>query len=535
MTNSIAELAGAKLILAVGTNTTETHPVLATRVKEAVRKGAKLIVADPRRIDLADHATRWLRLRIGTDTALFNAMARVIIEEGLESRDFIDRHTEGFEEFRKSVQEFTPEYAEKITGVPAAEIVAAAREYATTKPAAIIYTMGITQHTCGVQNVQSLSNLCLLCGNFGLPSSGVNPLRGQNNVQGACDMGCGPVDLPGYQKIANDDVRRKWEQAWGANLPDRPGLTKIAAIDAMLEGRVKAAYVMGENSLISEADASKARRALEALDFFVVQDIFLTDTAALADVVLPAASFAETDGTFTNTERRVQRVRKAVEPPGEARDDWRIVAELSTRMGYPMNYDDASQVWDEVAGQTPPLAGISYQRLEGDGIQWPCPTPDHPGTPYLHGELWEGKQTAYFRPVGYAPPDEQPDEEFPFVLTTGRHLQAYHTHTMTGRTPGIRVLLPEETAEINPADGQRLGIEDGERVRIVSRRGEVTATARFTDRSAEGVVFLSFHFPDQTITNLLTNDACDPIAHTPEYKACAVRVEPASTSVPGPR
>ena len=535
MTNSIAELAGAKLILAVGTNTTETHPVLATRVKEVVRKGAKLIVADPRRIDLADHATRWLRLRIGTDTALFNAMARVIIEEGLESRDFIDRHTEGFEEFRKSVQEFTPEYAEKITGVPAAEIVAAAREYATTKPAAIIYTMGITQHTCGVQNVQSLSNLCLLCGNFGLPSSGVNPLRGQNNVQGACDMGCGPVDLPGYQKIANDDVRRKWEQAWGANLPDRPGLTKIAAIDAMLEGRVKAAFVMGENSLISEADASKARRALEALDFFVVQDIFLTDTAALADVVLPATSFAETDGTFTNTERRVQRVRKAVEPPGEARDDWRIVAELSTRMGYPMNYDHASQVWDEVAGQTPPLAGISYQRLEGDGIQWPCPTPDHPGTPYLHGELWEGKQTAYFRPVGYAPPDEQPDEEFPFVLTTGRHLQAYHTHTMTGRTPGIRVLLPEETAEINPADGQRLGIEDGERVRIVSRRGEVTATARFTDRSAEGVVFLSFHFPDQTITNLLTNDACDPIAHTPEYKACAVRVEPASTSVPGPR
>jgi formate dehydrogenase major subunit/formate dehydrogenase alpha subunit len=526
MTNSIAELAEAKLILAVGTNTTETHPGLAIRVKEAVRKGAKLIVADPRRIDLTDQATRWLRLRIGTDTALFNAMARVIIEEGLEARDFIEQHTEGFDEFRRSVQQFTPKYAEQITGVPAEEIVAAAREYATTKPAAIIYTMGITQHTCGVQNVQSLSNLCLLCGNYGLPSSGVNPLRGQNNVQGACDMGCGPVDLPGYQKIANDDVRRKWEQAWGVNLPNRPGLTKIAAIDAMLEGRVKAAYVMGENSLISEADASKTRRALEGLDFLVVQDLFLTDTAAVADVVLPAASFAETDGTFTNTERRVQRVRKAVEPPGEARDDWRIVAELSTRLGYTMNYDDASQVWDEVAGLTPPLAGISYERLEGEGIQWPCPTPDHPGTAYLHTELWEGKQTAYFRPVGYTPPDEQPDAEFPFVLTTGRHLQAYHTHTLTGRTPGIRLLLPEETAEINPADGLRLGIEDGERVRIVSRRGEVTATARFTDRSAEGVVFLSFHFPEQAITNLLTNDAFDPIAHTPEYKACAVRVEP---------
>jgi formate dehydrogenase major subunit/formate dehydrogenase alpha subunit len=535
MTNSIAELAEAKLILAVGTNTTETHPVLANRVKEAVRRGAKLIVADPRRIDLADQATRWLRLRIGTDTALFNAMAHVIIEEGLESRDFVDQHTEGFEEFRKSVQQFTPEYGEQITGVPAEEIVAAAREYATTKPAAIIYTMGITQHTCGVQNVQSLSNLCLLCGNYGLPSSGVNPLRGQNNVQGACDMGCGPVDLPGYQKIANDDVRRKWEQAWGASLPNRPGLTKIAAIDAMLEGRVKAAFVMGENVLISEADASKVRRALEGLDFLVVQDIFLTDTAAVADVVLPAASFAETDGTFTNTERRVQRVRKAVEPPGEARDDWRIVAELSTRLGYPMNYDDPSQVWDEVAGLTPPLAGISYQRLEADGILWPCPTPDHPGTAYLHTELWEGKQTAYFRAVGYTPPDEQPDAEFPFVLTTGRRLAAYHTHTQTGRSPAIRRLLPRETLEINPSDGQRLGIEDGQKVRIVSRRGEVTAAARFTDRSAEGVVFLSFHFPDQAITNHLTNDAHDPIAHTPEYKACAVRVEPARASAPGPR
>jgi predicted molibdopterin-dependent oxidoreductase YjgC len=525
MTNSIPELAEAKLILAVGTNTTETHPILANRVKEAVRAGAKLIVADPRRIDLAGRATRWLRLRVGTDTALFNAMARVIIEEGLESREFIEQHTEGFEEFRQSLQEFTPEYAERITGVPAEDIVAAAREYASTKPAAIIYTMGITQHTCGVQNVQSLSNLCLLCGNYGLPSSGVNPLRGQNNVQGACDMGCGPADLPGYQKIANDDVRRRWEQAWSATLPDRPGLTKIAAIDAMLEGKIKAVYVMGENSLISEADASKTKRALEAIDFLIVQDLFLTETAALADVVLPAASFAETDGTFTNTERRVQLLRKAVEPPGQAREDWRIVAELSTCLGYPMSYESASQVWDEVAGLTPPLAGISYERLEGEGIQWPCPTAEHPGTAYLHSELWEGKQTAYFRPVGYTPPDEQPDETFPLLLTTGRRLAAYHTHTMTGRTPGIRVFLPEETAEINPSDGRRLGIEDGQTVRIVSRRGEVTATACLTERSAEGVVFLSFHFPDQTITNLLTNDAHDPIAHTPEYKACAVRVE----------
>jgi predicted molibdopterin-dependent oxidoreductase YjgC len=530
MTNSVAELADAGLILAVGTNTTETHPVLALRVLEAVRKGAKLTVADPRGIELTKHATRWLPLRIGSDTALFNAMARVIIEEGLESRDFIERHTEGFEEFRSSVQEFTPERAEEITGVPAEEIVAAAREYATTKPAAIIYTMGITQHTCGVQNVQSLSNLALLCGNFGVASSGVNPLRGQNNVQGACDMGSGPVDLPGYQKIANDDVRRKWEEAWGTSLPTRPGITKVVAIDEMLEGRVKAAYIMGENVLISEADASKARRALESMDFLVVQDLFLTDTAQIADVVLPATALAETDGTLTNTERRVQRVRKAVEPPGEARDDWRIVAELSTRLGYAMSYDDVSQVWDEMAAHTPAFTGISYERLEGDGIQWPCPTADHPGTQYLHSELWEGKQTAYFRPVGHTPPAEQPDEEFPFVLTTGRRLPAFHTHTQTGRSPAIRRLLPEETLDMNPADGQRLGVEDGHEVRVVSRRGEVTAAAHLTDRSPEGVVFLAFHFPEQAITNILTNDAYDPVAQTPEYKACAVRVEPSRPS-----
>ena len=525
MTNSIPELADARLILAVGTNTTETHPVLALRVKEAVRKGARLIVADPRTTEIARLATRRLPLRIGTDTALFNAMAHVIIEEGLEARDFIAMSTEGFEEFRASVQEFTPERAEQITGVPAEEIVAAAREYATTKPAAIIYTMGVTQHICGVENVQSLSNLALLCGNFGQASSGVNPLRGQNNVQGACDMGCGPVDLPGYQKIANDDVRRKWEEAWGVTLPAKPGVTKVAAIDEMLEGRVKAAYIMGENVLVSEADASKAQRALESLDLLVVQDIFLTETARLADVVLPAASFAESDGTVTNTERRVQRMRKAVDPPGDAREDWRILAELSTRLGYRMDYEDASQVWDEMAALTPAFTGISYERLEGDGIQWPCPTPDHPGTPYLHGELWEGKQTAYFRPVGYTPPAEEPDEEFPLVLTTGRRLPAYHTHTQTGRSPAIRLLLPRETIEINPVDGQRLGIEDGQKVRVVSRRGEVTAAAQITERSPVGVVFLSFHFPEQALTNVLTNDAYDPVAQTPEYKACAVRIE----------
>lgn len=533
MSNSIAELTGAQLILAVGTNTTETHPVLSIRVKEAVRKGAKLIVVDPRRIELVHYATRWLPLRVGSDTALLNAMAHVIIKEGLHDRDFIERHTQEFEAFRDFVWNYPPERAERITGVPADQIVAAAREYATTKPATIIYTLGVTEHTCGVHNVQSLANLALLCGNFGLPNAGVNPLRGQNNVQGAGDVGCIPTDYPGYQKVGRDEARQRWEQVWGVPLSDRPGITKVTAVDEILKGRVHAVYIMGENTVVSDANASKTRRALEQVDFLVVQDIFLTETAQLADVVLPAASFAETDGTFVNTERRVQRVRKAVEPPGEAKEDWRILAELATRMGYPMRYDHPSQIWDELASATPIFAGISYERLDREGgIQWPCPTPDHPGTQYLHGELWEGKQTAYFQPVPYIPPAEQPDEQYPFVLTTGRRRPAYHTQTQTGRSPGIRRLLPEEMAEINPRDGFRLGIRDGQPVRISSRRGQVTVRARLTDRSPEGVVFLSFHFPGQVMTNVLTNDAYDPITETPEFKACAVRIEPVPEEEP---
>lgn len=526
MSNSISELAGARLILAVGTNTTETHPVLSIRVKEAVRRGAKLIVVDPRRIELVDYATRWLPLRVGSDTALFNAMANVITSERLYDRSFVEEHTEDFEDFRRFVAEYTPERTVEITGVGVEEIVEAAREYATTKPAAIIYTLGVTEHTCGVHNVQSLANLALLCGNFGLPSSGVNPLRGQNNVQGAGDMGCLPTDYPGYQKVGQDEMRSRWERAWGARLPNRPGITKVRAIEEILRGNIKAIYIMGENTVVSDANAAKTRRALEAVDFLVVQDIFLTETAQLADVVLPAASFAETDGTFINTERRVQRVRKAVEPPGQAKEDWRILAELATRMGFPMQYDHPAQVWDEMAAHTPIFAGISYERLEESGIQWPCPSADHPGTRYLHRELWEGKQTAHFQPVPYTPPAEQPDAVYPFILTTGRRRPAYHTQTQTGRSSGIRRLLPAETAEINPRDATRLGLRDGQTVRITSRRGQVFAAVRITDRSPEGVVFLSFHFPEQVMTNLLTNDAYDPISETPEFKACAVRIEP---------
>ncbi len=526
MSNSIEELAGAKLILAVGTNTTETHPVIALRVKEAVRKGARLILVDPRRIELVEYASRWLRLRVGTDTALFNAMAHVIIREGLYDAEFVARHTAGFDEFRAFVEDYPPERAAAITGLSVEDIVAAAREYASTKPAAIIYTLGVTEHTCGVHNVQSLANLAILCGNFGVPKAGVNPLRGQNNVQGAGDVGCLPTDLPGYAKVGKDDVRRRWEEHWGVRLPDRPGITKITAVDEILRGRVKAVYIMGENTVVSDANASKTRRALETAEFLVVQDIFLTETTQLADVVLPAASFAESDGTFVNTERRVQRVRKAVNPPGEAREDWRIIAELATRMGFPMRYRSAAEVWDELRRGAPIFAGITYERLDAGGIQWPCPTEDHPGTPYLHAELWKGEQTAYFQPVPYTPPAETPDDDYPFVLTTGRRRPAYHTHTQTGRSPAIRRLLPGEAAEINPRDAARLGIADGQLVRITSRRGQVTVSARLTDRSPEGVVFLSFHFPEMVMTNVLTNDAYDPITETPEFKACAVRIEP---------
>ncbi len=527
MSNSIGEFAHAGLILVVGSNTTETHPIIALRIKEAARRGAKLIVADPRRIDLVDHATRWLPLKVGTDTALFNAMAHVIIREGLHDRDFVARHTKGFEEFRRLVETWSPERAAAVTGVPAPEIVAAAREYATVKPASIAYTLGVTEHTCGVHNVQSLANLAVLCGNFGKPFSGINPLRGQNNVQGAGDVGCLPTDYPGYGKVGAEEIRLRWEKAWGRPLPKRPGITKVTAIDEILKGRVKGAWIMGENTVVSDANASKTRAALERIGFLVVQDIFMTETARLAHVVLPATSFAETDGTFTNTERRVQRVRKAIDPPGEARDDWRIAADVSARLGYPMCYGSAAEIWEEIRRNTPILAGITYGRLDREGgIQWPCPDEKHPGTPWLHGELWEGRQTAYFQPVPYTPPAEVPDADYPLVLTTGRRRAAYHTQTQTGRSAGIRQVLPREMLEMNPADGARLGLVEGQRVRVTSRRGTVAAPVRLTERSPEGTVFLSFHFPEQVMTNLLTNDAYDPITETQEFKACAVRVEP---------
>ena len=524
MSNSIAELEDASLILAAGTNTTESHPVLALRVKKAVANGAKLIVVDPRRIELTNFADRWLQLQVGTDIPLFNAMAHVILKEGLYDKEYVERRTEGLEQLSEFLKEYTPEFSEQLTDVPAEDIIAAARDYANADKAAIIYTLGITEHSCGVHNVQSLANLGLLCGNFGVPNAGVNPLRGQNNVQGAGDAGALPNYLPGYQRTNNDEARERWAREWGVPLDMPPGITKLTAIDEILKGNIRALYIMGENTAVSDPNVGRTRKALEAVEFLVVQDIFLTETAQMADVVLPAASFAEVDGTFANTERRVQRVRKAVDPPGEANADWEIIAEISRRIGYPMDYDDPSQIWDEMARNSPILAGINYERIEMQGIQWPCPDPDHPGTPYLHKETFVSEK-GYLQPVGHVPLAEPPDEEYPLVLSTGRRRETYHTGTQTGRAIGFDLLIANEGLEINPQDAADLRLTDGEEIFLSSRRGRVRVPVRITDRSPEGLVFMSFHFPGGTLTNILTTDAHDPISETAEFKACAVRIE----------
>ncbi len=526
MTNSIGEIEKAAAILAIGTNTTAAHPVIGLKVKKAVRRGSRLIVANPRRIDLCRHAHVWLKQRPGTDVALLMGMMRVIVDEGLFDSAFVEARCENFEEFRSSLAAFDLDTVERITGVPAGKIAEAARVYATSGPASILYSMGITQHSHGTDNVLAISNLALLTGNVGKPSSGVNPLRGQNNVQGACDMGALPNVYPGYQRVDNPDVRRKFEEAWGCSLSPTPGLTLTEMFGAAHEGRVKALYIIGENPLLSEPDGRHVREALEAVEFLVVQDIFLTETAELADVVLPAASFAEKDGTFTNTERRVQRVRKAVEPVGQARPDTWIVAELAGRMGAPgFRSTDPADVMAEIASVTPIYAGITYERLEAGGLVWPCPSPDHPGTPILHTERFltpSGK--GQFVPLEFRPPVETPDDDYPLVLTTERSLYHYHTGTMTRRVAGLNILRPHELVEMNPKDALKLGVSDGEMVRVVSRRGSVTARARLTEQSPPGVLSMTFHFAESP-TNVVTSPALDPVAKIPELKVAAVRVE----------
>jgi predicted molibdopterin-dependent oxidoreductase YjgC len=451
-------------------------------------------------------------------------MIRIILEEGLEDEAFIAERCENFDELKESLKDFPLSRVEEITGVPADQIVRAARLYATSKPAAILYTLGITEHTHGTDGVMSLANLALATGNIGKPGSGVNPLRGQNNVQGACDMGALPGTFPGYQPVDKPEVQKKFEAAWGVSLNPVQGLMLTQMYQAAYNRQLKAVYLIGEDPVLSEPDMNHTIQSLKNLEFLVVQDIFLTETAKLAHVVLPAAGFAADDGTFTNTERRVQRVRKAVEPPGEAKPDWEIVCLIARKMGWSgFDYTHPQQIWEEMTCLTPSMAGISYERLEKGGIQWPCPTPEHPGTPILHTRIFtRGK--GKFMGLSYRPAAELPDSSYPLILITGRSLFHYHTRTMTGRVKGLNCFLGEEWVEINPADAAGLGIADKEMVAVSSRRGRVTARAKVTTDTPAGAVYMNFHFAESP-TNALTNSACDPISKTPELKFCAVKVE----------
>lgn len=523
MTNSIEEISKADYILAIGTNTTESHPIIGLEVKKAIRNGTGLAVADPRKTEVASMAHRHMQLKSGSDIALLNGLAHVIIEEGLYAKEFVEERTEDFEAFKETVSKYTPECVEEITGVPVDILKEVARNYAQAKNAPILYTMGITQHICGTHNVLAVANLSMLCGHIGKESSGVNPLRGQNNVQGACDMGALPNVFTAYQKVGMENVQAKYANAWNVDaLPDKVGIN----IGQMMEragSNVKAMYIMGENPVLSDPDSNHVAHALESLDFLVVQDIFLTETARLADVVLPATSFAEKDGTFTNTERRVQRVRKAIDPVGNAMPDWEIICNLSSVMGYPMNYSSAKDIFDEISTVTPSYAGMSYERLDNGGLQWPCPTEDHPGTPYLHKDKF-ARGLGKFSAVDYVPPAEQPDAEYPMILSTGRRHFHYHTGTMTRRTGTLDKYYNEESLEINEIDAQKLGINNGDKVKVTSRRGSVEVKACVGDTVPEGMVFTSFHFSEVAI-NKVTNSQVDPVSNIPEFKVCAVRVE----------
>jgi formate dehydrogenase major subunit len=528
MTNPIKDLLKAEVILVTGSNTTENHPIFANYIKEAVLKhNTKLIVIDPRRIDLVDFSDIWLRPNPGTDVAWLNGLMHIIINENLQDQTYIDARTSGFDKYKKCLEKYNPEYVSKITGIPEKDLYTAARMYAQAQPASILYAMGITQHTSGTDNVKSLGNLAMLCGNVGVEGGGVNPLRGQNNVQGACDMGCLPNVHTGYQKVIDEPTTVKFKDAWQVDtLSSKPGLTVTEMFSSAEDGSVKALYIMGENPLLSDPDLNHIKHCVEALDFLVVQDIFLTETAQYADVVLPAASFAEKDGTFTNSERKVQRVRKAVESYGNIKEDRNIISELAKKMGYPMDYPDAESVFNELAGVTPSYSGISYDRINETGIPWPCPTHDHPGTPTLHVDSFSHGKGIFFE-IDYRPAAESTDNDYPFILTTGRVLQHFHTGTMTRKGNGLNQLYPELLAEISPEDAQEHSIIDGDQISISSRRGSIKVKTRISDRPGRGLIFVPFHFHESAV-NLLTNCALDPVAKIPEYKVCAVSMKKVS-------
>jgi formate dehydrogenase alpha subunit len=522
MTNSQEDVEEADVIFVIGSNTSEQHPLIARRMIRAAKRGAKIVVADPREIGLTAHAVLYLKHSPGSDVALLNGMMNVILEESLQDNGFIESRTEGYEEFRETVQRYSPELVEPITGVPAGDIREAARLYGEAEKASIFFSMGITQHTTGVDNVVSTANLAMLTGNVGRPGTGVNPLRGQNNVQGACDIGGLPSYLPGYVRVEDEERRGRFEEAWGCTLPRMNGLTLMEMINECGDG-IHSMFIMGENPMLSDPDTNHVREQLGKLDFLVVSELFMSETAELADVILPAASFAEKDGTFTATDRRIQMIMKAIEPVGGSRPDWVIISNISRRLGFQMNYESPSDIMDEIANLGGIYGGVSHERLENKDLRWPCPTKEHPGTRILHqGEFSRG--LGRFQAVEYNPPAEEPDEEYPYILTTGRLLFHWHTGTMTRRSETLTDQVNEAVMEINPADAHTVGVGDGDTVKVTSRRGEISLKAWVTERIKKGVVFIPFHFAEAA-ANVLTNPALDPSAKIPELKVCAVRLD----------
>lgn len=517
MTNSIDDAVTAEAFLVIGSNTTEAHPVLGAKIKRAVRNGAKLVVVDPRKTELAKLAHIHLQLKPGTDAAVLNGLLNVIIAEDMLNKEYIAEHTENFEAVQDAVSEYTPEHAGRISGVSAEDIRAAARIYGSAGTAAIFYTMGITQHRNGTDNVKCIANLALATGNLGRPGTGINPLRGQNNVQGACDMGALPDVFPGYQQVSS--AAEGFEKLWNASLSDQPGLT----VGEMFRSSLKAMYIIGENPVLSDPDGNHVVQFLKSLDFLVVQDIFLTETAELADVVLPAASYAEKEGTFVNTERRVQKVNKAVNPVGDSRADWQILTMLAGKMGQNWQYACPEDVFTEITRVVPAYAGLSYSRIGDQGIQWPCPDPQHPGTPILH-RTGPARGKGLFTAVSHKGPGEHPDDLYPLTLTTGRILYHYHTGTMTRNARSLNAHRQSELLEVSIADAEKLALAAGDSVKVISRRGAVEAQIQITDRLPRGVVFMTFHFRESA-ANILTNPDFDKISKTPELKVAAVRLE----------
>ena len=538
MSNSMDDIAEfSRSILVIGSNTTEQHPVFGTMLRRAVRtRGLQLVVADPRRIDLVDFAVLHLQQKPGTDIALVNGLMNIILEKGWEDRKFIDERTEDFEEFRKMIRQYPPERVAEITGVPVEQLNRAAEILALQKPMAVIWAMGITQHTVGVNNVMNLANLQMLLGNMGVPGGGVNPLRGQNNVQGACDMGGLPNVYPAYQTVTNPGARKMFETAWGVPLSDKVGMTATEMIPGVLQNKTHALYILGEDPIMSDPDTGHIRKCLDAVDFLVLQEIFPSETSQYADILLPGVSFAEKEGTYTNTERRIQKVQKAIEPLGEAHPDWQIISDLAkcmqavserkpdggTQAGW--QYQTPGDIMTEINAMTPSYAGITYARLErGERLQWPVPNMEHPGTPILHINKF-ARGAGRFAPLDDIPPAEIPDEDYPMLLSTGRVLYHWHGGQMTRRSKGLLAVYNKALVEISPEDANRMGIENQDRLRLTSRRGSVQAEAWITDRVPAGMVYANFHFPESS-ANELTIAALDPISKIPEYKVCAVKVE----------